>query len=283
MDKKEDQAILDWVALYDYGSLHPYHLRRRRPGTGQWLFETNAFKLWLAGEHGSLLCRGMPGAGKTILAAVVVDNLLAHRGADNCNSTTGVAFLYCSFLQGETPTLEDLLLSVLRHLSEGLPSLPESVRRLYQTHHAAKTRPPLGDIVSCLGSTIDQYKRTFIIVDALDECPSGCLRWLLKTLFHLRDAHGANLFATSRPHHEIEARFFKDSVLEINANPADVRQYLDTHMSGLPMFVRSQRDLREMVKEVIVAAVCSIFLLVQLYLRYVQVFILSVTLAMPCC
>jgi hypothetical protein len=263
--------------------LHSYHLRRRRPGTGQWLFETKAFKTWLAGENGSLFCRGMPGAGKTILAAVVVDNLLANRVADNCTSTTGVAFLYCSFLQGEKPIPEDLLLSVLRHLSEGLPSLPESVRRLYQTHHAAKTRPPLGDIISCLGSIADQYKRTFIIVDALDECPSGCRRWLLKALFHLRDAHGTNLFATSGPHYEIETRFPKDSVLEINANPADVSQYLDAHMSDLPRLVSIQRDRKETVKEVTVAAVCSIFLLVQLYLRYVQVLVLSMALIMQCC
>jgi hypothetical protein len=224
----------------------------------------------------------MPGAGKTVLAAVVVDNLLEHGGAGNCNSTTGVAFLYCSFLQGETPTPEDLLLSVLRHLSEGLPLLPESVRRLHRTHHAAKTRPPLVDIVSCLGSIVDEYTTTFIIVDALDQCPSDCGRRLLKSLFHVRDAHGINLFATSRPHHEIEMRFPKDSVLEINANPADINQYPDADMSNLPTFVSSQRDLREMVKEVIAAAVCSIFLLVQLYLRYVKVLILSMAL-MQCC
>jgi hypothetical protein len=270
MDKKEDQAILDWVAPDDYGSQQSHHLRRRHPGTGQWLLETGVFKLWSGGKGGSLFCRGMPGAGKTILTAVVVDNLLGRRGADNNDSTIGVAFLYCSSSQKEETTPEGLLLSVLRHLSQGLPSLPESVRALHRTHQAARTRPLLRDIVSCLKSIVDQYNRTFIIVDAIDECPSGCRPKLLKTLFHLRDAHGVNLLATSREHHEIEARFPKDSVLEINASPADVNQFLEAHMSDLPEFVSSQRDLQKMIKEVIVKAVCGMFLLAQLYLRYVQ-------------
>jgi hypothetical protein len=283
MDKKEDQAILDWVAPHDYGSEQSHHLRRRHPGTGQWFLETKVFKMWLGGKGGSLFCRGMPGAGKTILTAVVVDDLLARRVTDNNESTIGVAFLYCSSSQKEEPTSEDLLLSVLKHLSQGLPSLPESVRTLHQTHQAARTRPLLRDIVSCLKSIVDQYKTTFIIVDAIDECPSGCRPKLLKTLFHLRDAHGANLLATSRPHHEIEARFPKDSVLEINASPADVNQYLEAHMSDLPGFVSSQRDLQEMIKEVIVTAVCGMFLLAQLYLRYVQISTLITTLKLVYC
>lgn len=278
MDKKQDETILDWLAPHDYGSQQGYHLGRRHPGTGQWLLDAEPFRMWLGGKSGSLFGRGMPGAGKTILSAVVVDHLLAQRGVGDDKSAIGVAFLYCSFSQGEKQTPEDLLLSVLRHLSQGLPSLPESVRTLHETHHSARTRPLLRDIVSCLESTVDQYRTTFIVVDALDECPRVYRSRLLKMLFHLRDSRGANLFVTSRPHHEIETRFPSDLVLDISASPADVNQYLDAHMSDLPGFVSKQRDLQDMIKEAIVRAVCGMFLLAQLYLRYVQFSVLSTTL-----
>ncbi|KAL8343422.1 hypothetical protein RB598_004658 [Gaeumannomyces tritici] len=267
LDKKEDQAILDWVAPDDYGSKQSCTLRLRQPGTSQWLLDREEFKTWLGGDGGSLFCRGIPGAGKTILTAVVVDHLLAQRVADNDGSAIGVAFLYCSFSHREKQGPEDLLLSVLKHFSQGLQSLPDSVKTLHQTHREARTRPLLPEIVSCLESILKQYKRSFIVVDALDQCPTSCRPKLLTTLFHLRDIRGTNIFATSRPCHEIDSGFFpKVSVLEIEADATDVKQYLDAHMSELPHFVSKQPDLQDLIKQAIVRAVCGMFLLAQLYL-----------------
>ncbi|KAL8369144.1 hypothetical protein RB599_004544 [Gaeumannomyces hyphopodioides] len=268
LDTKEDQTILDWVAPNDYGSQQTHNMRRWQPGTGQWLLNLETFITWLDGRGQSLFCRGMPGAGKTILAAVVVNHLLSQRAVSDDGCAIGVAFLYCNFSRRETQGPEDMLSSVLKHLSQGLQSLPESVRRLYQTHKAAGTRPLLHEIVACLESVIGRYKKTFIIIDALDECPTDCRSRLLPTLFQLRDAQGINLFATSRPSEEIERRFPRNSVLEIEADVADVKLYLDEHMSAeLPDFVCRQPDLKNLIKEAISEAARGMFLLAHLYLR----------------
>ncbi|KAK0704529.1 ankyrin repeat-containing domain protein [Lasiosphaeris hirsuta] len=127
LDKKEDQAILNWMASDDYGRQQSDNLRRRQPGTDQWLLDLKVFKTWRAGEKGSCFCRGMPGAGKTILTAVVVDHLLTQKYSNgDGDSAIGVAFLYCTFSRRENQKPEDLFLSVLKQLSQGLPSLPES-------------------------------------------------------------------------------------------------------------------------------------------------------------
>jgi hypothetical protein len=38
--------VLNWLAPADYGPEHNDLLRRRQPGTGQWLLESDEFKTW---------------------------------------------------------------------------------------------------------------------------------------------------------------------------------------------------------------------------------------------
>jgi len=45
-DRKEREAVLNWLAPADYGPEHNDLLRRRQPGTGQWLLESDEFKTW---------------------------------------------------------------------------------------------------------------------------------------------------------------------------------------------------------------------------------------------
>ncbi|KAL5354784.1 hypothetical protein ACLOAV_000874 [Pseudogymnoascus australis] len=52
------------------------HLASQAPGTSNWICDTLKFKQWQTSEnHGSLWIKGVPGAGKSVLAASVVDHL----------------------------------------------------------------------------------------------------------------------------------------------------------------------------------------------------------------
>jgi hypothetical protein len=52
------------------------HLVSQAPGTGHWISETSKFKQWQTSEDlGSLWIKGVPGAGKSVLAASMVDFL----------------------------------------------------------------------------------------------------------------------------------------------------------------------------------------------------------------
>ncbi len=67
-------------------------ISRHQQGTGRWFLENPKFQSWHAGSTLNLLCPGIPGAGKSFMAAIVV-NFLHSNTAD-----AGVAVLYCSYM-----------------------------------------------------------------------------------------------------------------------------------------------------------------------------------------
>jgi hypothetical protein len=102
------------------------------------------------------------------------------------------------------------------------------------------------------------YLRTFIIVDALDECQSddGCRTRFLSEIFDLQEKYGASLFVTSRFIPEITKKFDGTASLEIRASDEDVRRYLTGHIPRLPFpsFVRRDLELQEEIKTDIITA-----------------------------
>jgi Cdc6-like AAA superfamily ATPase len=136
-----------------------------------------------------LFCTGIPGAGKTILTSIVIDDLLAKFENDE---SVGIAFLYCNFRRHHEQSADDLLVNLLKQLSERKPSVPESVKTLYYGHKEKRTGHLFDEVLKTLASTCDQYERVFFVVDALDECPGPAA--LLKELFLLQSKCQANIF-----------------------------------------------------------------------------------------
>ncbi|KAF2193057.1 purine and uridine phosphorylase [Zopfia rhizophila CBS 207.26] len=265
LDREEDLEILNWLTLIDYGPQHSDFLRRRQPGTGQWLLDSAEFQRWLKTDKQTLFCPGIPGAGKTILTSIVVNDLNTRFPDDR---TTGIAYIYCDFRRQDVQKTDDLLASLLKQLAQGLSSPPESVKDLHGRHKAKRTRPSLKEITTAFQSVAGMYSRVFLIIDALDECQVsyGCRSTFLTELFNLQAKCGANLFATSRFIPEIRSKFEGSILLEVRATKDDVERYLNGHMSQLPSFVRRSSDLQEEIKAGIIKAVDGMFLLAQLHL-----------------
>jgi Cdc6-like AAA superfamily ATPase len=201
-----------------------------------------------------LFCPGIPGAGKTILTSIVVEELTTRFSND---PNIGIAYIYCNFRRQEEQNVDNLLASLLKQLSESQPSLPVTVKELYDRHKTKRTRPSLDEISRSLQAVTTLYSRVFLIVDALDECQvsDGRRQRFLAGLFSLYTKCGANLFVTSRPISSIEKEFKGNPMLEIRANDKDVRRYLEAHMLRLPGFVVRSLELQEEIKTRIVEAV----------------------------
>lgn len=184
------------------------------------------FQAFLDLDKATLFCTGIPGAGKTILTSIVVDELDRRYSSD---PTVGIAYIYCNFRRRDEQTADDLLANLLKQLAQRQPSLPNSVRDLYIQHQARKTRPSLEELSGALQSVAAMYSRVFVIVDALDECQeSNNIRSrLLEELFSLQAKTKTSLFATLRPNHCIERDFEGLVSLEISASGEDVPKYLD--------------------------------------------------------
>ncbi|GKT57827.1 hypothetical protein ColTof4_09810 [Colletotrichum tofieldiae] len=152
-DWKEDisnEAILDWVTPLDYGSQQSDFIGRRQEGTGQWLLDSTQYLEWTGNEKQTLFCPGIPGAGKTILTSIVVDDLSKRfRDVENAN----VAYIYCNFRRQNDQKVEDLLASVLKQLCQGQKSFPECVKTLFKEYKGGK-RPSLNDISKALQTVV---------------------------------------------------------------------------------------------------------------------------------
>ena len=257
-DDQDRQNILDKIAPFNYGSQQSDYFGRRQPGTGQWLLDSAEYQAWLETKQRTLFCPGIPGAGKTILTSIVVNDL--HRRY-HMDVRIGVAYLYCNFRRQDEQKLDHFLAGLLRQLAGQCLALPVSVKGLYDRHKTTDTRPSVEEFSSTLHAVVAMYSRVFIIIDALDECQSsdGCRARFLSELFDIQKRHAANILATSRFIPDIEKEFEGSVSLEIRARDDDVRMYLAGHMDRLPSFVRSSLDLQNNIKTTIAKTVNGMY------------------------
>jgi hypothetical protein len=230
---EEHQAILDWLTPINYATQQQDFISRRQARTGQWLLDSKEFQSWLDTENQTLFCPGIPGAGKTILTAIAINDLTT-RFQDN--QDVGIAYIYCNFQRKDEQKAQDLLASLLKQLSEERSSLPDYIKSLYDKHNKHKekrTRPSLDELSRTLQSVVATYSRVFITIDALDECQvsNSCRKTFLTEIFSLQTKTRANIFATSRFIPDIVEKFRGSTIFEIRAHDEDVRQYLDGRIS----------------------------------------------------
>ncbi len=255
---EEQKAILDWLTPIDYALQQNDFVSRRQPGTGKWLLDSEEYQTWLHTTKATLFCPGIPGAGKTILTAITINDLTTRFSRD---ADVGIAYLYCNFRRRDEQKAYDLLASLLKQLSQAQSSLSDSVKLLHEKHQHQRTRPSLDEITKALQSVAATYSRVFIVVDALDECQTsdGSRTRFLAEIFEAQARSGANVFATSRFITEISGRLENPVTLEIRANEDDVRQYLDGQMFRLPGFVVRSQELQEEIKSCIVKSVQGMY------------------------
>src|SRR6186713_1193778 len=143
LERKEDLEVITWLTPIDYGPQQSDYLKRREPGTGQWLLNSAEFLEWLKMSKQTLFCPGIPGAGKTILTSTVIEYLEEKFKGD---VTVGIAYIYCDFRRQAEQEADNLIASLLKQLSQGQAFLPNSLQDLYDRHRTKQTRPSLEEI-----------------------------------------------------------------------------------------------------------------------------------------
>lgn len=255
---KERKDILEWITKIDYAPQQNDFIARRQEGTGLWLLNSEQFQTWLGAEQQTLFCPGIPGAGKTIITSIVVEELHTRFRGD---TSIGIAYLYCNFRRRDEQQIADMLCSLVRRLAATQASIPESVKTLHDLHRPLESRPPIDVVSRTLRSVVATYSKVFIIIDALDECDNsqGGRIALLSELLGLQETYMVNLFTTSRFIPEIAERLQGSISLEIRASDHDVMRYLDSQIFRLPSFIQHNASLQENVKSEILEAVDGMY------------------------
>ena len=264
------QLMLSKLTSIDFEATHTDISSRRVEDTGRWLLESHAYKSWYDSKCSRVLwCPGKPGAGKTMLASLVIDDLRQsgfgpHSRVNDC-AKQGVVGIYCSYRNPDTTS--NLVGSILSQLLSSIEQPPH-------------VDPPdildRGRLHQKLSSIFDQYRRLYLVIDALDECADGPallehLRELLDLAERNTSAPDVHIFITGRHNvaHEFQRRFKSYGCLEISSDDEDVRKYLKQELrsqSQLLDWIIGDSDFENQIIDAIIARVDGMFLLARLYM-----------------
>ena len=123
-----------------------------------------------------------------------------------------VACFYLDFAAQEEQSPAAILGSVLKQVVGGLDEIPERIVKAFRDRERVIGGQglALAEIVEFLQDISSSSLRTFICIDALDECPAGHRVNLLDSLNEiLQKSPSARTFLTGRPHirTEVEKHF----------------------------------------------------------------------------
>ncbi|KAF2622262.1 hypothetical protein BU25DRAFT_434972 [Macroventuria anomochaeta] len=240
--RQRHRLIMNWLSPDNFPAQHADLIARRQADTGLWFLDSSEFTEWVHGASQTLFCPGIPGAGKTMMAAITVDHL--HNAVQTPD--VGVAYLYCNYKRQADQTTSNLLAAILKQLVQDRPSIAEPLSNLYDRHQVRRTRLSLEETLSALQSVLANLSKVYVIVDALDECPERD---------GTRRRTDLCLMATSQHISDIVEEFKDMPWVEVRASNADVTRYVVGKIDRLAKCVERDGDLQELVQTKIVEAV----------------------------
>lgn len=244
---------MTWISSTDFGKQQTDNLRKWQPGTIQWLLDSPEYQKWVQEKGQILFCPGIPGAGKTVCASVVVNDLTERFSSD---TNIGIVCVYCSYTQKDSQHTINLLGGILKQLCQRGGSVPQHVRDLYTSHQNGRTGPQYDGIMKALKSHLGDYSHVMVVVDALDEwqATQNDRFSLVDELLHLHSECQVNLFVTSRFVPAIEAKFWGYPWCQIRANQDDIYRYIEDYHWPLLSLVGRRPDLQQEIKSCVCQA-----------------------------
>ncbi|KAK1843233.1 ankyrin repeat protein [Colletotrichum chrysophilum] len=246
-------------------------MRLRQPLTGLWLTESNqTYQKWRDIPSSSLWLSGIPGAGKTVLCGVVIDDVLQMS-----NESTAVAFYFCDYKNHDSQQLVNILGAIAVQLSqqnEEAFSLLEDQFTLLNPSGGLPKEPEaemLMDLISRLSSL---YEKVFLVVDGVDECGAGMGEVAAELRQLSEGCRPLSLAIFSRDEQEINEEVSENFAhIEIAAHSKDIDLYVCAEM-GKRRQLKKMRlqspDLAEEIREKLVTGAQGMFRWVACQLDY---------------
>ncbi|CAH0028484.1 unnamed protein product [Clonostachys rhizophaga] len=247
---KTVKKIRAWLKPTPYdvvGGEFRKHLLSHAPGTGDWLTSSATYQDWLhRQDHGLLWIRGIPGSGKSVMAAWLADELAKLH--------PGCPVLYFFFRQIIDANHEPqaLLRDWMDQILKYSPPLQNQLLKYVNGRRTTKSismEDMWGDLRAALSSLPG---KVFCIADALDEMDQGHDTFLqaLGSLGQFMPAK-VKVLITSRPVPSVEGPLRKVSGLHVrlqdNMVDIDISNYVDFMLAKSKIPESDWKVIREAV------------------------------------
>jgi hypothetical protein len=244
----------------------------------QWVLGNAEFQKWRSNHQSQLLwIKGDPGKGKTMLMIGIIKELVQQTQSQPLQS---IAYFLCQATDPKLNNATSTLRSLIYMLIQQQPHLISYLQKRYDTDpklfENANTFYSLSVVFENILQNSTQAK-TYLLVDALDECETG-LSDLLKLIARTKSVSATQVkwivSSRNRDNIEQEIEFGNEETklsLELNANHIyeAVAAYIDYKVSRLRA-LQHNRTLLEQVKEQLLRMSDGTFLWVALVVQEMQ-------------
>ncbi|KAF7985911.1 hypothetical protein HWV62_43816 [Athelia sp. TMB] len=260
-----EEKIYRWLDAPD--SSGNYHAARQKhhAQTGTWFIKGARFTYWRETPDSALWVHGIPGCGKTILCSIAIDEI-HRRNAGNPSIGCAYFFFDSRNAQIELSSHHKLIRSLIMQLSEQRGVIPAPLATIYG--HGNR-QASVDELQLTLQLIIDSFERTYIVIDALDECAdrANVISWIKRLT--RRKVGKVHVLFSSRPETDIEEEFdYLGTLIRVplagHAAENDIKTYLNAMLSKMTKW---DAQTRSRVREVLLRGAGGIPRTVEAQLR----------------
>jgi hypothetical protein len=246
LDIEHRQDKIDrWLQAPDISINYHKALGQRHKGTGYWFLENKIFTEWKTRPNAFVWLHGIPGCGKTILSATIIEHL-----ERTILPSQSLLYFYFDFSDTSKQSLDSMIRSLISQLYNKSDITRTLVDSLYGD---GRQQPRSESLCKIFLNSIKQVDKAWIILDALDECKTKkgnqterLLSWIRCLLdSELKNVH---LLVTSRPERDIqtalEVQMRKECIINIQSNLVtnDIHAYIYARVREREGFKRWQEQ-----------------------------------------
>ncbi|KGO42946.1 Major facilitator superfamily domain, general substrate transporter [Penicillium expansum] len=236
LDEQRITEMLDWISPTKERDRHDPTNTDRLLDTCEWLLQNSTFKEWdMSEEKATLWLQGSLGTGKTYLTSKIIDHLL---------KTTlpweGLAYYYCKRTEGhrdEKP--DDVIRSLFRQLAapDQNSKISKDVQSLFLQMKNKTSSPDINICKEQLVKLVNEYSRTTIVLDALDECDKRTRKVLFDFIDRLQSCSEKpiRVFFSARPDPDIKKPFGDHSTIQTRTTDVngDIRLLIEEKVKDI--------------------------------------------------
>jgi hypothetical protein len=211
--------------------------------------------------------------------------LIDHLKARPRSRTFGIAYVYCDYRDQTHQTPTNILGAILKQLLQSLEKIPDYAFDICGEAFRASEALDLSMAEHMLQLTCKQFRKTYLCLDALDECSEETITPLLASIKRLRAVLSTDrdldestdpitdqstsrsnrdrlqsslkLVMTSRTHMEplLAQKFEHSSIVVIEAKESDIRTFVGAKIDDdLDPYLMSDGLRREIVEKIVLSS-----------------------------